>query len=286
MAHSSEYFSARALQWRSLDLSLTYPQDGQPLTPTPGIADENTRGTSIGSQFPPRTSSRVSSTKSRAWHDGDEDIRGSMSSIDPDFPPRKPSKARTTSKNYRDSTFGKIVWAHHFSTPYPRTYNVDTAWGTSEEHLTGFHEYEWLDPVDERYSKTSGTTIAEKVVYFPPEDQNVGRPLWRNLSHVKGMYGSAPYRVQADDKLDGKIEEEFDSYPTGWTRAALLFCALVPYCMVSRCHFDVLCGTAITDMTPFKASLDDTIIGMFFQVARFTNPHSTDITSNSCARLD
>lgn len=240
MASISNYTSTTAALRKSWRLSGRYAQDGyaqdgQAISPVRNGVDAHAhaRGTATGPQFPARTFSRASYA-----------------------PIEHPA-----------SSFGDGVWQNHFSLPFQRSYFADEFKERSDgyEFTTPFRDFRQLDAIEERFSKGTATMVAQELGDAPVLDKNdteARRPWWKSIGCIRRMYGSAPYCGQVEDTKDGKFEDEFDSYPTGWTRAALMVCALVPYCMVSRGPF-VLFSVATADMAIFQASLDDTIIGTY-----------------------
>ncbi|CAN8097829.1 unnamed protein product [Discula destructiva] len=86
---------------------------------------------------------------------------------------------------------------------------------------------------------------AKELTQLPPETTtlNVSKRSW-SLGDIRRMYGATPFYRPMSEKQDGE-DDDFNAYPTGWARVALLACALVPYSM---------------------ASLDDTIIATLVPV--------------------
>lgn len=84
------------------------------------------------------------------------------------------------------------------------------------------------------------TMMSEKIFSFRNEDNDaadVPRPSRPEMfRRHRGMYGAEPYDDKLSAEQGAESDDEFDDYPTGWRRAALLASALVPYCIVSIHH--------------------------------------------------
>lgn len=122
---------------------------------------------------------------------------------------------------------------------------------SEHSYFKGLHNYQWNDPAKpsqrpfsyDEYPRSITksrpiTVLSEKMFSIRPEDEDkadVPRPSRPRLfGGYRSMYGSVPYDEKLLAERDAESDDEYDDYPTGWRRIALLVCALVPYCIVSR----------------------------------------------------
>lgn len=118
---------------------------------------------------------------------------------------------------------------------YPRSATIDFGSRIASHNSKQMHDYTWGGSNSMQDLKTKSVYLSDKESGHCSGKADILtlKSQSRVLTMLGRMYGAAPHGTKLMETSDDESYDDSHTYPTGWKRAGLLACAIVPYMIVS-----------------------------------------------------